>query len=163
MKSSNLRHSMACSQTKGLSKHQRRASQLHTGPSPTRGREAGGRQPELEGKGLLQSQPQRQASSTKLSRFPVASHIFLGSWMVDIFQEGHSLRSAPQRRHRAHLRGHARSSPGKLSSREWGGKTHHPPGTVRSSNTWPPEPLVPGKDTKHTSNRVCALAENLRT
>jgi len=35
---------------------------------------------------------------------PVANHIFLGSWMVDTCQEGHSLRSAPQRRHMAHLR-----------------------------------------------------------
>ena len=39
------------------------------------------------------------ASSTKLSRLPVANQVFLGSWMVDICQEGRSLRSAPQRRH----------------------------------------------------------------
>ena len=39
-----------------------------------------------------------------VSRIPVANHVFLGSWMVDIFQEGCSLRSAPQRRHMAHLR-----------------------------------------------------------
>ena len=38
-----------------------------------------------------------------VSRLPVANHIFLGSWMVDIWQEGHSLRSAPQRRHTAQL------------------------------------------------------------
>ena len=30
-----------------------------------------------------------------LSRLPVANHVFLGSWMVDIRQEGHSLRSSP--------------------------------------------------------------------
>ena len=66
-KGSNLTHSLALSQNKGLSKYQRRAGRLHTGPSPAaEGREAGRGQPELEGKGLLQSQPQRPASSTKL-------------------------------------------------------------------------------------------------
>ena len=39
-----------------------------------------------------------------VSRLPVANQVFLGSWMVDICQEGHSQRSAPQRRHMAHLR-----------------------------------------------------------
>ena len=29
-----------------------------------------------------------------MSRFPVANQVFLGSWMVDICQEGCSLRSA---------------------------------------------------------------------
>ena len=47
-KSPNLRHCQACSQNKGLSEYQRRASQLWTGPFPTRGREAGGGQPEPE-------------------------------------------------------------------------------------------------------------------
>ena len=61
----------------------------------TGGREPGGQQPELEGKGLLQSGPQRLASSTKLSRLPATNHVFLGSWMVDICQEGRSLRLAP--------------------------------------------------------------------
>ena len=37
-------------------------------------------------------------------RLPVASQVFLGSWMVDIQQEGLRQRSAPQRRHTAHLR-----------------------------------------------------------
>ena len=37
-----------------------------------------------------------------VSRLLVANHVFLGSWMVDICQEGRSLRSAPQRRHTAH-------------------------------------------------------------
>ena len=34
-----------------------------------------------------------------VSRLPAANHIFLRSWMVDIHQEGLSLRSALQRRH----------------------------------------------------------------
>ena len=37
-------------------------------------------------------------------RLPVANHTFLGSWMVDICQEGHGLRWAPRNRHMAHLR-----------------------------------------------------------
>ena len=42
VKGSNLTHSLACPQNKGLSEYQRRASQLHTGPSPAaRVREAG--------------------------------------------------------------------------------------------------------------------------
>ena len=40
-----------------------------------------------------------------VSRLPVANQDLLGSWMVDIRREGHSQRSAPQRRHMAHLRG----------------------------------------------------------
>ena len=57
-KGSNLMCNLALSQNKGLREHQRKASRLHTGPSPTTGgREAGEPQPELEGKG--QSQPQR--------------------------------------------------------------------------------------------------------
>ena len=39
------------------------------------------------------------------SRLPVANQVFLGSWTVDIRWEGHSQRSAPQRRHMAHLTG----------------------------------------------------------
>ena len=38
-----------------------------------------------------------------VSRLPVANHIFLGLWMDHICQECHSLRSAPERRHTAHL------------------------------------------------------------
>ena len=48
-----------------------------------------------------------------LSRMPVSNHIFLGSWMLHICQECHSLRSASQRRHTAHLRlpsGHSRET-----------------------------------------------------
>ena len=42
-----------------------------------------------------------------VSRLPVGNHVFLGSWMFDMCQEGHSLRSALQRRHMAHLRQHS--------------------------------------------------------
>ena len=39
-----------------------------------------------------------------VSRLLVTNEVFLGPWMVDIHQEGRSQRSAPQRRHTAHLR-----------------------------------------------------------
>ena len=64
-----------------------------------------------------------------VSRLSVANQVFLGSWMVDIHQEGHSQRSAPQSRHTAHLRQHSCCAPRKPSGWDWGGdKTHHPPG-----------------------------------
>ena len=42
-------------------------------------------------------------------------------------------------------------------------KAHGPPGTVCLPSSWLPELLGPGKGTKHMPNRVCALAEYLRT
>ena len=53
----------------------------------------------------------------------------MGFWTVDICQEGHSQRSAPQRRRMAHLRWYSQCAPRKPSSWDWGGdKTHPPPG-----------------------------------
>ena len=64
-----------------------------------------------------------------VSRLPVANQVFLGSWMVDIHQEGRSQRSAPQRRHMAHLRWRSHCVPRKLNSWDCGGdKTHCSPG-----------------------------------
>ena len=61
------------------------------------------------------------------SRLPVANQVFLGSWTVDICQEGHSQRSAPQRRHTAHLRWRCHCAPRKLKVWDGGGdKTHRP-------------------------------------
>ena len=51
-----------------------------------------------------------------VSRLPVANQVFLGSWKVDICQEGHSQRSAPQGRHTAHLRQHSHCAPRKPSN-----------------------------------------------
>ena len=39
-----------------------------------------------------------------VSMLPVANQVFLGSWTVDVSQEGCSQRSAPQRKHTARLR-----------------------------------------------------------
>ena len=60
-----------------------------------------------------------------VSRLPVANQVFLGFWMVDIHQEGCSQRSAPQRRHTAHLRWSSRCTPRKPSSSDWGGDKMH--------------------------------------
>ena len=98
------------------------------------------------------------------SRFPVANQIFLGSWTVDICQEGCSQRSAPQRRHTAHLRQRYRIAPRKLSGWDRGGdKVHHTPGIMQSPSSWSPELLGPGKSTKRKPDRVCAFVEYPRT
>ena len=164
---------LAHSQNRGLSEYQR-ASWLHTGPSPLPrppytlptpigGREAYGQQPRLEGKGLLlQSQPETGILHQTVSRLPIANHISLGSWMADVHQEGHSLRSAPQRRHTAHLRWCSCGTPGKPSGQDQI-KIHNPSGTVHLPSIWSPELLRPGKGTKHTPNQVCALVEYSRT
>jgi len=82
--------------------------------------------------------------------------------MIDICQEGCSLRSAPQRRHTAHLSKYFCSAPRTLSCLDWEDiKTHGPPRTVHSPSTWSLELLGPGKGTKLTPNRVCALQTTL--
>ena len=55
-----------------------------------------------------------------VNRFLVINHVLLGSWMVDICQEDCSLRSAPRRRHTAHLRQCPCSAPRKLSGQDRG-------------------------------------------
>ena len=69
------------------------------------------------------------------SRLPVANQVFLGSWTVDIHQEGHSQRSVPQRRHTAHLTWCTPGTPRRLSGAGEVIKMHSPPGTVRSPST----------------------------
>ena len=119
--------------------------ELHTGPSPPRGREAGLQHLEPEGKGLLPFQPQRQHLPPTVSRLPAANHVLLRSWVDNICQTGCRLRVALQRRHAAH--------PGNwvVWTREVI-KMHSPPGTVRSASTWLPELLRPGNGTKRTPN-----------
>ena len=122
MKSPNLRHGQTCSQNKGLSEYQRRVSWQRTAPSSAGGKKAGGQQPELERCNLG---PRDGILYQTVSRLPAANQIFLRSWTVHICQEGCSQRSAPQKRHIAHLRQHTHCTPRKLSSWNWGGdKTH---------------------------------------
>ena len=56
-----------------------------------------------------------------VSSLPAANQFFLGSWTVDICQEGCSQRSAPQRRYAAHVRWCSSGTPKKLSGKNQGG------------------------------------------
>ena len=117
VKSPNLRHCQACSQNKGLRKHQRRASQMQTSPSPAGDKQSGGRQPDPE----RGNHGPREASSTKLQADSIANQEFLGFWMVDICRKGCSQRPAPQKRHTAHLRRHTLCTSRKPSGWHGGG------------------------------------------
>ena len=75
--------------------------------------------------------------------------------MVDICQEGRSLRSAHQKRHAGYLGNHVAGT-GEVI------KMDGPAGTVHLPNAWWPELLGPGKGTKCTPNQVCAFVEYLR-
>ena len=69
--------------------------------------------------------PRNGISYRTVSRLPVANQVFLASCMIDNRQEGHSQRSALQRRCMAHLTRCSCFTPRKLSSWDWGGdKTH---------------------------------------
>ena len=93
-----------------------------------------------------------------VSRLPVANQVFLRSWTVDIHQEGCSQRSAPQRRHMAHLRWHSCCTPKKPRVWDWGGdKMHHSAGRAHSPSTWLPELLGPGKGTKRRQTKSVPL------
>ena len=121
VKGSNLRHSVAHSQNKGLSKYQRRTSRLHTGhhhPPSEAERQACNTQSWKAGPILA---PETGILHQTVSRLLVAYHVFMGSWTVDICQEGHSQRSDPQRRHIAHLRWCSRGTPRKHSGQDLGG------------------------------------------
>ena len=86
------------------------------------------------------------------SRLPVANQVFLGSRTVDICQECHSQRSAPQKRHMAHLswRSHCTQEtkwPGWGSDkvpRTWGECPHQASGHLSSSEEThgTPEPVL---------------------
>ena len=69
----------------------------------------------------------REALSTKLQAAFIANQDFLGFWTVDIHQKGRSQRSAPQKRHTAHLRSCVYYTPRKLRSWDREGDKMHPP------------------------------------
>ena len=162
--SSNLELSLAHSQNKGLSKYQRKASQLQTIPSSCkrqRGRPATAR---VRKKGAI-SAPET-ASSTKM---------WVGSWLLTksfwdpgkLTSAGGSLPeiSSPEETHNTpetallqRTQGTERLGVGRLLR-----CTHWPPGTVCSPSSWLPEVLRPGKGTKCTPSRVCAFVGYLRT
>ena len=68
----------------------------------------------------------REAFYTKLQADFVANQDFLGFWMVNICWEGHSQRSAPQKRHTAHIRRPAHCTPRKPSGWDGGGDKLQP-------------------------------------
>ena len=74
--------------------------------SPAWGRRQGadGRQPEPE-RGKLG--PREGIPYQTANRFPVSNQRLLRFWTVDTRREGHSQRSAPQKRHKVHRTGHA--------------------------------------------------------
>ena len=76
--------------------------------------------------GRGQLQPQRGIIYQTASRLH-CNQDFLGFRMVDIRQDGFSQRSAPQKRHTAHLRRCSRCTPGKPSGWDGGGDKTHPP------------------------------------
>ena len=88
-------------------------------PQPETGRRG---QLELEGS----NRGPREASYTKLQADFIANQDFLEFWMVDNCLEGHSQRSAPRKRHTAHLRRRAHCIPRKLSSWDEGGDKPQP-------------------------------------
>ena len=127
-------------------------------PPPEIGRQG---QPEPEGG----NRGPREASSTKLQAGFIANQDFLGFWMVDIHWEGCSQRSAPQKRHMAHLRRCAGCTPRKLSSRDGGdGKlqpsiggdhTRQAPGHMSCSD------LGRAQNSTQTSQSLCGVPEYL--
>ena len=135
----------ACSQNKGLSEYQRRASRLRTDPSPTGGKRQG------EGK-VATSAPER-ASPTKLQTgFKSLTKDFLRFWMVDIHQKGCSQRSAPQNRQKAHP-----TCTWKLRLGTRRGRATPHPERVCSSSSWLPELLRPGKAQNSGPNKSAHL------
>ena len=91
---------------------------MRTGPSPHWRQAVKGSQSQ---KGAFGP---REASDTKLQADFSANQDFLGLWMSNICQEGHSQRPAPQNRHTAHLRRYARCTPRKPSG--WNGEGGKP-------------------------------------
>ena len=72
---------------------------------------------EMVSREVAQTLPFATSELQTVSRLPVANHVFLGSWTVDIYQENCNLISAPQRRHVAHLRWCSLAHPGNQAAR----------------------------------------------
>ena len=100
-----------------------------------------------------------------VNRLPIANPFSWDPGLFDISQEYHSLRSAPQMRHMAHLGLCSLSALGQVSS--WSrhvSMMHDPHWTVHSKSTLSPELLKPGKGTKYTAHLClypCRAPENL--
>ena len=74
----------------------------------------------------MEPEQYRPGKHTGCEQAPSTSEVFLGSWMLTSTRRV-SQRSAPQRRHMAHLKQRSHCAPRKLSSWDGGGdKTHRP-------------------------------------
>ena len=147
----------------GLSEYQRRASWLRISPSPhwrQGGRWAAAR---ASRQGAILAP--EMASSTKL--WAGSQLLTMSSWDPGRLTSARSVTGWHQlprgdTRHTwdgtlmAHL-GNSAAGSGEVI------KMHGQPGRVRLPSTWSPELLGPRKGTKRRPNRVCALAEYLRT
>ena len=102
--SNNALWPLALSQNKGLcpSEYQRRASCCHLWSSPGAVRQVCDSQRQ-KARGYCNLSPRECIFCQTVSRVLVANHVFLGSWMVHICQECHSLRPATLRTSTAHL------------------------------------------------------------
>ena len=116
------------------------ASSRPAHPQPEAGRQAGNSQiQKVRGK----LGPRDGILYQTVRRLPDANQVFLASWTVDIRQEGHSQRSAPQRRHTAHLRQRSCCHPGNRGTGTgealrrtptWRESTHQTPGHLSCSD-----------------------------
>ena len=146
-KSSNLRHSLAQSQNKGLSEYQRRASWLKTSPSPSwrqRGRWVTAR----AGRRGAISAPEMPSSTKLWAGFQLLTKSSWDpGWLTSAGRV--TARDHLPREDTQHTWECSCCAPGKPSSWDRGGdKTHHTPGIVHSPSLWLPELLGPGKGTK---------------
>ena len=97
-------------------------------------------------------------ASTKLQAGFVVNQDSVGLRTADIHWEGHSQRSAPQRRHMAHLRRHAHCTPRKPSGWDGGGDKSQLPKHLVTWAAWTGE----GHKTQAKSNLwLCGVPENL--
>ena len=132
------------------------ASSRPAHPQPEAGRQAGNSQNQ-KARGKLG--PRDGILYQTASRLPVANQVFVGSWMADIRQEGHSQRSAPQRRHTAHLRWHSQEAEcldrggEKMHRPTWGECTGQAPGHLRCSDLGRAQNADPTKSVTLWSNR----------
>ena len=147
----------ACSRNKGLSEHQRRASAAAADrPSPRWSEQAGNSQ-SWKARGNLCHRD--GILHQTVSRLPVANQVFLGSWTVDIRQEGRSQRSAPQRRHTAQLRQRSQETEGLGPGRwwnpppTWGELAHRAPCCLSCSDLGRAQNAGPTKDAPLWSTR----------
>ena len=148
-----------------------KASQMHTDPLPVLGQRGRLVRSRARRQGAISAEETSILQQT-MSRLPVANHIFLGSWMADNCQEGHSLRSAPWRD-----TGHTWDGGFTALPENWVTETmevitwfYNPPGKEHLTSTWLSRLLRSGKGKHthththtHTIKWVRALVEYLRT